>query len=137
MIDDPLGPPLSYRDLRNTPGIVAERLRDGRPAPLILDGVIRALIIPTTAAEADELARRLESIRFVNTLRVLQSQARVKGSGNLSIDEIDDEIAAVRAESARAELPAGADSPEVPQIGDVGAPRRSGSTPKAARPAAG
>lgn len=57
MVDTPDVPPLTYRELRNTPGIVADRLAEGRPIPLMLEGEIRGVIFPTSATELGDLKR--------------------------------------------------------------------------------
>lgn len=130
--NDPLAPPLSYRDLRNTPGIVAERLADGRPVPLNIEGETRALVFPVRDGDDPaELARELARVRFGILLRRAQAESVALGLDKLTMDDIDDLIAEVRAERMRAELPPGA-----VLEGSYGEdpPRRPGSTPRHLRP---
>jgi hypothetical protein len=124
--DDPLAPPLSYRDLRNTPGVVAERLADGRPVPVNIDGETRALLVPMP-----EGISPAEFARSLAALRAMQRWSVERGLDTMTVDDIDDVIAEARAEQMRTELPAGA-----PLTGPYGEdpPRRPGRVPRHQRP---
>ncbi len=88
---------VSYRDLRNEPGRVFERLADGVPLELVSDGVPKALIIPIhdgdTAAALDAWKRG----EALAGLASLQADARAAGSSTMDLAEITAEIAAARA----------------------------------------
>jgi hypothetical protein len=128
---DPLAPPLSYRDLRNTPGIVAERLVDGRPVPISIEGVTQALLVPIpSGADAAEFARELARVRFGMLLRESHQRSIELGLDRFSMDDIDGLVAEARAERMRAELPASGSLGD--SYGDT-PPRRPGSARQRAK----
>jgi prevent-host-death family protein len=88
---------VSYRDLRNEPGRVFERLADGEPLELVSDGVPKALLIPIhdgdTAAALDAWKRG----EALASLAGLQADARDTGRSSMGLPAITAEIAAARA----------------------------------------
>ncbi len=130
MADNPEVPPLTYRELRNTPGIVAERLAEGRPIPLMLDGEIRGVIFPTSATELDALKRLWARQQLWAVARELQLDSANRGTDKLTMDDVDDVVAAVRAGAARRETPADEKVPG--PLGET-PPRRAGSRPRSSR----
>ena len=83
---------------------MADRLAEGRPIPLLLDPEIRAVIFPTSASELETLKRLWAHQQMWAAARALQSQSVREGTDTLSIDHIDDVIAATHADAARREL---------------------------------
>ena len=130
MIDEPDVPPLTYRQLRNTPGVVAERLALGRPIPLLIDGEIRAVIFPTSAEELGAIKQLWARQQLWAAARELQASSAQRGTDLLTIDDIDDVVATVRAGAARRETPVG--DAVAGALGEK-PPRRTGSRPRANR----
>ncbi len=130
MADTRSVPPLTYRELRNTAGLVAERLVEGRPIPLSLDGEIRGVIFPTTAEELGALQQLWARQQLWAAARTLQSEAVRQRTDGFTMDDIDDVIADVRARAVQRETPSG----EV-VAGPLGEtpPRRTGSRPRSQR----
>ncbi len=123
-------PPLTYRELRNTPGLVAERLVEGRPIPLLLDGEIRGVIFPTSAEELGALQQLWARQRLWATARAMQVDSARRGTDSMTMDDIDDVVAEVRASEVRRETPSG--EPIVGPLGET-PPRRTGTRPRAQR----
>ncbi|MEX2181728.1 MAG: hypothetical protein WD771_06775 [Gemmatimonadaceae bacterium] len=97
--------PVTYRELRNTPGRVFERLADGEPLPLVADGTTKALIVPV--ADGD-VATALEAWRrgsALVALAQLQADARRAGLSEMPIAEVTKVIKSVRKERRRRETP--------------------------------
>lgn len=88
--------PVTYRDLRNTPGRVFERLADGEPLPLVADGTTKALLIPVTDGDATTALDAWRRGRALLALARLQSNARREGAATVGLGEINREIQATR-----------------------------------------
>lgn len=99
------GKSITYRDLRNTPGQVFERLRGGEPIPLVSEGETRALLIPVEDGDAETALEAWRRGRAFVALSRLQQSARDAGSAAMSLDEIDAEVKAMRAARHKRELP--------------------------------
>lgn len=130
MAESPIVVPLTYRELRNTPGVVAERLAEGRPVPLLLDGEVRGVIFPTSASELGALQQVWARQQLWAAARELQLASARLGTDLMTIDGIDDVVADVRAAAARRETPAGE---SVPGALGESPPRRTGSVPRTQR----
>ncbi len=89
-------PSITYRDLRNTPGRVFERLAAGEPLTLVADGAGKALLIPITDGDADTALDAWRRGRALLALARLQSGARRTGAADLGRTEINAEVKAVR-----------------------------------------
>lgn len=87
---------VTYRDLRNTPGQVFERLAQGEPLPLVADGQAKALLIPVDDGDLDTALDAWRRARALLALSRLQGAARRSGAAQLSAADIDAEIRAVR-----------------------------------------
>jgi antitoxin (DNA-binding transcriptional repressor) of toxin-antitoxin stability system len=97
--------PVTYRDLRNTPGQVFERLATGEPLPLVADGTTKALIVPV---EDGDVATALEAWRRGNAqlaLARIQADARRSGVAKMPLSEINKVIKTVRKARRRREAP--------------------------------
>ena len=89
-------PSITYRDLRNTPGRVLERLAAGEPLTLVADGAGKALLIPITDGDADTALDAWRRGRALLALARLQAGARRTGAATLGRTEINAEVKAVR-----------------------------------------
>lgn len=95
--------PISYRDLRNTPGRVFEQLAEGEPLALVSEGTTRALLIPV---EQGDVATALDAWRRGRALLALgrlQAGTRRSGTANLSLAEITSEVKTARRARRRRE----------------------------------
>jgi len=87
---------VTYRDLRNTPAKVFERLAKGEPLELLSDGTTKAVLIPV---EDDDPATALDAWkrgRALLALARIQSGSRRKGTSELALSDITQEIKAAR-----------------------------------------
>ncbi len=87
---------VTYRDLRNTPGRVFERLATGEPLGLVADGTTKALLIPVDDGDAQTALDAWQRGRALLALARLQAGAREKGTATMPLSEINKEIAAAR-----------------------------------------
>lgn len=96
-VEKPTSDRVTYRELRNTPGQVWERLRD-RPLTLFAEGQPKALLIPIPdgdTAAAEEAYRRG---RALLAIRRIQDRARQSGTSAMTPEEINRVIREVRHE---------------------------------------
>lgn len=92
---------ITYRDLRNTPGRVWERLANNEPLALIAEGETKAVVIPVLDGDprdALEAYRRGAAMMAVARMR---RRARETGAARLTLPEINAFIHEVRRERAR------------------------------------
>lgn len=87
---------VTYRDLRNTPGKVFERLASGEPLELVADGETRAVLIPVDEGDATSALDAWRRGRALLAIARIQSNARRKGTSGLSLSDITAEIRATR-----------------------------------------
>jgi antitoxin (DNA-binding transcriptional repressor) of toxin-antitoxin stability system len=95
--------PVSYRDLRNTPGRVFERLASGEPLSLVADGETKALLIPVENGDVSTALDAWRRGRALIALARLQAGARRDGRASLTVREIDVEVKATRRSRRRRE----------------------------------
>ena len=95
--------PVTYRDLRNTPGRVFERLAQGEPIPLVAEGQTKAILLPVSGGDAETVLEAWRRGRALLALGRLQERARRSGTAALSVDDIDREIASARQARRKAE----------------------------------
>lgn len=88
--------PVTYRELRNTPGKVYERLAAGEPLTLVADGEAKALLIPIEDGDVDSALDSWRRGRALLALSRLQSGARRAETATLTIGEIETEVKAAR-----------------------------------------
>jgi antitoxin (DNA-binding transcriptional repressor) of toxin-antitoxin stability system len=91
------GPVITYRDLRNTPGRVFERLASGEPLTLVADGTGKALLLPIEDGDVNTALDAWRRGRALLAQARLQAEARRFGAAELDIGDIDEEIRAARA----------------------------------------
>lgn len=87
---------VTYRDLRNTPGKVFERLASGEALELVADGDTKAVLIPVEEGDAMATLDAWRRGRALLALARLQSDARRKGTADLALSDINREIKAAR-----------------------------------------
>ena len=88
--------PVTYRDLRNTPGRVFERLAAGEALPLVADGMARAVLIPVEDGDTTTVLDAWRRGRALLALARLQAGARRQGKVALTQRAISGEIVAAR-----------------------------------------
>jgi antitoxin (DNA-binding transcriptional repressor) of toxin-antitoxin stability system len=88
--------PITYRDLRNTPAKVFERLASGEPLSLVADGTTKAILIPVENGDASAALDAWKRGRALLALARLQANARRDGTASLGLAEITREIKAQR-----------------------------------------
>ena len=87
---------VTYRELRNTPGKVFERLASGEPLELVADGDTKAILIPVEEGDAASTLDAWKRGRALLAFARLQSDAQRKGTTDMSLSEITSEIKAAR-----------------------------------------
>lgn len=95
--------PVSYRDLRNTPGQVFERLAAGEPLALVSEGTTRALLIPVDEGDVATALDAWRRGRALLALARLQAGSRRAGNADLSLTDIASEVKAARRARRRRE----------------------------------
>ena len=93
-----VGDRVSYRELRNTPGLVWERLSLDRPLTLVADGKAKALLIPIPDGDAASAQEAYMRGRALLAVRRIQDAARRGGASAMSLDDINRVIGEVRRE---------------------------------------
>ncbi len=89
-------PSITYRDLRNTPGRVFERLAAGEPLTLMAEGTGKALLIPITDGDAATALDAWRRGRALLALARLQTGSRRSGTAAPDAAGIAKEIRDVR-----------------------------------------
>lgn len=87
---------VTYRDLRNAPGRVFERLAGGETLSLVADGEVQALMIPVANGDVATALEAWNRGRALVALSRLQAKARAAGSDRLSMSEVIEEVDAAR-----------------------------------------
>lgn len=95
--------PVTYRDLRNTPGRVFERLAAGEPLELVADGTTKALLIPVDDGDVSGALDAWRRGRALLALSRTQAEARRDGTSALAMSDIAREITASRRARRRRE----------------------------------
>jgi hypothetical protein len=92
---------VTYRDLRNTPGQVWERLAANEILTLVADGKAKAIVIPVddgNERDAREAYRRGRAMMAIATMR---RAARANGTASMSLAAINAAVSKVRRERSR------------------------------------
>lgn len=87
---------ITYRDLRNTPGAVFERLAAGEPIPLVSEGSARGLLIPVEDGDVATAIEAWRRGRALVALSRLQVEARRQGTAELTSEDITTEVGSAR-----------------------------------------
>lgn len=88
--------PITYRDLRNTPGRVFERLAAGEPLSLVSEGTGKALLVPVEDGDVETALDAWRRGRALLALARLQAGARRSGAADLGLTQVEAEIRATR-----------------------------------------
>ena len=88
--------PVTYRDLRNTPAKVFERLAGGEPLELVADGSTKAVLIPVDDGDGASVLDAWRRGRALLALARAQSASRRDGTSELALSDVTREIRAVR-----------------------------------------
>ena len=87
-----------YRDLRNTPGKIREKLKEGRDLLVTSDGDPITVMISVKDEDLGETLELVQRLRAQQAVRRLRAEAQRRGLDRLSAEEIEAEIEAVRRE---------------------------------------
>lgn len=88
--------PITYRDIRNTPAKVFERLAGGEPLELVSDGTTKAVLIPVDNGDSASVLEAWRRGRALLALARVQSASRREGTSEMVLPEITKEITALR-----------------------------------------
>ncbi len=89
---------VTYRELRNTPGRVWERLAGDEPLMLVADGETKAIVIPVHDGDADAALEAYERGRALVAMRRIAAFAHKEGLDRTSLADINAMIREVRRE---------------------------------------
>ena len=89
---------VTYRELRNTPGRVWERLAQDEPLTLVADGEAKAILIPIADGDAAGTYDAYIRGRALLAMRSMQDAARRSGKDKMTLAEINKVIREVRRE---------------------------------------
>lgn len=87
---------VTYRELRNTPGKVFERLANGEALELVADGDTKAVLIPVDEGDATSTLDAWKRGRALLALSRVQANSRRKGTSELKLSDITSDIKAAR-----------------------------------------
>lgn len=87
---------VTYRELRNTPGRVWERLANNEPLTLVAEGEAKAILVPVTDGDAGSAYEAYVRGRAMMAAARLRRRAREAGSGKMTLAEINALIRATR-----------------------------------------
>ena len=96
-------PSVTYRELRNTPGRVFERLAAGEPLSLVAEGQVQALMIPVDDGDVATALEAWNRGRALVALGRLQATARAVGSDRFSMADVTAEVSTARKERRKRE----------------------------------
>lgn len=89
---------VTVRELREQSGAIWQRIEAGEEFVVTRNGKPIALLMHTEPGEVEQALRAHRAARFGAVLKRLQDQARASGASQLSDDDIQAEIDAVRTE---------------------------------------
>lgn len=87
---------VTYRELRNTPGRVWERLEADEPLALVADGRPRALLIPLVDGDVAAAYEAFIRGRAMLAASRIRRQAAAGRSGPMTLKDVNDLIARTR-----------------------------------------
>jgi hypothetical protein len=93
---------VTYRELRNTPGRVWERLADGGPLTLVADGEAKGILIPLAGDDPRTAYEAYTRGRSLLAAARIRQQSRASGTNRTSLEAINAMIREVRRERNRA-----------------------------------
>jgi hypothetical protein len=92
------GDRFTYRELRNTPGRVWERLANDEPLTLVADGEAKAVVIPVNDGDVATVMEAYRRGRAMLALRRIRQEAVRNGTASMTLAQINTVIREVRAE---------------------------------------
>lgn len=95
---------VTLRELREKSGGIWQRVEGGEEFVVTRNGKPVALLVPTNPADVEEQLRALRLARFAALVRLIQQGVAASGADQLTEEEIQAEIDAVRRETAAAAL---------------------------------
>lgn len=87
---------ITYRDLRNTPGRVWERLADNEMLTLVADGEAKAILVPVEDGDVRSAYEAYTRGRAMLAASRMRRRARESGAGKLTLSEINELIQTTR-----------------------------------------
>jgi hypothetical protein len=93
---------VTYRELRNTPGRVWERLADNEVLTLVAEGRPRAILVPVDDGDVGSAHEAYMRGRALLAAARLRRQARASGTSGMSLDQINALIRTTREQRRRA-----------------------------------
>ncbi len=94
---------VTYRELRNTPGRVWERLAANQILTLVADGKARAIVIPVDDGNAQNALEAYRRGRAMMAIASMRRSARASGASSMTLSDINAVIRKTRDERRRAE----------------------------------
>lgn len=95
---------ITVRDMRLRPGEVWTRLRDKRELVLTCNGKPKAIMIPVEDEDIEKVLKAVRLARMQLALSALRAAAAASGASQMTPEEIDAEIRAMRTERKREAL---------------------------------
>ena len=92
---------ISYRELRNTPGRVWERLARDEPLTLVADGEAKAVVIPLMDGDPRSALEAYRRGRAMMAIARIRRQARESGAAQMTLAQVNTLIQEVREERGR------------------------------------
>lgn len=96
---------VTVRELREKSGDIWRRVETGEEFVVTRNGKPFALLVRTEPTEVEATLRAHRAARFGSVVRRMQDQARISGAANLTDEEIQAEIDAVRNAKAPGRTP--------------------------------
>lgn len=90
--------PISITDLRKRPGVVRQQLREHRELVVTARGQPFALLVAAEGEDIEELLSVVRRARALLAITRMQDAAVLQGLDQMTMEEIDAEIAAARRE---------------------------------------
>lgn len=91
---------LSMRDLRNTPGKFWKTLKGDRAIALSVNGVPKAVVISIPNGDLEAVVSLITRVRAQEATEIARRTSEEHGISEMTMDEIDAEVAASRKEMA-------------------------------------
>ncbi len=92
---------ISYRELRNTPGRVWERLARDEPLTLVAEGEAKAVVIPLIDGDPRSALEAYRRGRAMMAIARIRRQARESGAAQMTLAQVNALIQEVREERGR------------------------------------
>ena len=97
----PVSDRVTYRELRNTPGQVWERLANNEPLTLMAEGVAKAILVPVVDGDVQGAHEAFSRGRAMLAAARIRRDARQSGADRMTLVEINALIRKTREARAR------------------------------------